>query len=202
MENTKQRILEQALKLFARDGYEAVSVEQISSAVGIKAPSLYKHYKSKRDIFMSILARMKEIDEERIKEYEMPEGSDEKLAQEYKQTPAEKIRVFTEAMFRRWTEEEFSSDFRKMLTLEQYRNPEMAELYQTYLAGGPMAYMQELFAAMTGKPEKAGLMALNFYAPIFLLYSLYDGVQDKAGVMELLRAHVNSVTENNSLFEL
>ena len=37
---TKQRILIEAVKLFAKEGYEAVSVDQIANAVGIKAPSL------------------------------------------------------------------------------------------------------------------------------------------------------------------
>ena len=49
--HTKQRILLEALRLFSRKGYDAVSVEQIADAVGVKAPSLYKHYKSKQDIF-------------------------------------------------------------------------------------------------------------------------------------------------------
>ena len=31
-----------------------MSVEQIAAAVGIKAPSLYKHYKSKQEIFNAI----------------------------------------------------------------------------------------------------------------------------------------------------
>ena len=50
-EDTKGRILSAALELFSKRGYEAVTVEQIAQAVGIKAPSLYKHFKSKRDIF-------------------------------------------------------------------------------------------------------------------------------------------------------
>ena len=52
--HTKQRILQEALRLFSRKGYDAVSVEQIADAVGVKAPSLYKHYKSKQDIFDAI----------------------------------------------------------------------------------------------------------------------------------------------------
>ena len=51
---TKERILREALRLFSQKGYDAVSVEQIAGAVGIKAPSLYKHYKSKQDIFNAI----------------------------------------------------------------------------------------------------------------------------------------------------
>ena len=63
-ETTKQRILTEAIKLFAKEGYEAVSVDQIAQAVGIKAPSLYKHYKNKRDIFDSILQVMEQRDGE------------------------------------------------------------------------------------------------------------------------------------------
>lgn len=55
-EDTKQRILDEALRLFSQSGYDAVSVERIASAVGIKAPSLYKHFKSKQDIFDAIVA--------------------------------------------------------------------------------------------------------------------------------------------------
>ena len=52
--HTKQRILLEALRLFSQKGYDAVSVEQIADAVGIRAPSLYKHYKGKQDIFDAI----------------------------------------------------------------------------------------------------------------------------------------------------
>ena len=45
-----------ALELFAAHGYDAVSVEQIAGAVGIKAPSLYNHFVSKRAIFDEIVS--------------------------------------------------------------------------------------------------------------------------------------------------
>ena len=50
---TKQKILNEALSLFSEKGYSAVYVGDIAEAVGIKTPSLYKHYKSKQDIFNS-----------------------------------------------------------------------------------------------------------------------------------------------------
>ena len=67
-EKTKDKILRKALHLFSRDGYEAVTVEKIAMAVGIKAPSLYKHYKGKRDIFDTIVAHMCEMDATRAGE--------------------------------------------------------------------------------------------------------------------------------------
>ena len=54
-EYTKQKILKCALRLFSEHGYESVRVEQIANAVGIKAPSLYNHFKSKQAIFDAIL---------------------------------------------------------------------------------------------------------------------------------------------------
>lgn len=49
--STKERILDAALTLFSEKGYDAVSVDRIARAVGIKAPSPYKHYAGKRAIF-------------------------------------------------------------------------------------------------------------------------------------------------------
>ena len=53
--STKEKILDVALTLFSKNGYDGTSMEQIASEVGIKAPSLYKHFKGKEDIFNALL---------------------------------------------------------------------------------------------------------------------------------------------------
>ena len=58
MTDTKEKILMAALRLFAREGYEAVSVSDIAGELGMTKGALYKHYKNKRDIFDHIVARM------------------------------------------------------------------------------------------------------------------------------------------------
>ena len=60
MSNRKEEILIVALHLFARDGYEAVSVSQIAGELGMTKGALYRHYKSKRDIFDCIVQRMEQ----------------------------------------------------------------------------------------------------------------------------------------------
>ena len=60
MGNRKEEILIVALHLFARDGYEAVSVSQIAGELDMTKGALYRHYKSKRDIFDCILQRMEQ----------------------------------------------------------------------------------------------------------------------------------------------
>lgn len=189
--DTKERILNEALKLFAQKGYEAVGVAEIAEAVGIKAPSLYKHYKNKRAIFDGIIERVNEMDTEKAKDNEMPEQDITEDAESYKNVQVEKIKEYTKVMFLHWTEEEFSSRFRKMLTLEQYKSQEMSELYQNYISGGPVKYMADIFAEMTGSEDEALQAALEFYGPMYLLYSIYDGTSDINKVMMLLEKHID-----------
>ena len=75
---TKEDILIVALHLFARDGYEAVSVSQIAGELGMTKGALYRHYESKRDIFDHIVKRMEQGDGEQAEEYDMPADKKEK----------------------------------------------------------------------------------------------------------------------------
>ncbi|MGN0182537.1 MAG: TetR/AcrR family transcriptional regulator [Candidatus Ornithomonoglobus sp.] len=188
--NTKERILSEALRLFAIKGYEAVGVAEIAEAVGIKAPSLYKHYKNKRAIFDSILKCVNKIDCERAEDFEMPKVSIEEESSAYKNVSFEKIGEYTKSMFLHWTEEEFFANFRKLLTLEQYNNPEMGKLYQQYISGGPVKYIADVFMETASSESEAYDLALDFYGPMYLLYSIYDAASDKQYVMTLLENHI------------
>ena len=134
---------------------------------------------------------MGELDQERAQAYQMPDAEPDGFAEAYRNTPAEKIRTYSVAQFRHWTEDGFSARFRKLLTLEQYRDPAFAALYQNYLASGPVAYMAEIFRTMTDSNESAMQLALEFYGPIYLLYSIYDGTEDKEAVIQQLQTHID-----------
>ncbi len=194
MSDTKEKILITALHLFAKNGYEAVSVSMIAGKLGITKGALYRHFKNKRDIFQSIVEIMKNADRERAEKYSMPEGTMEETAEAYRQTSLDIIADYAKAQFRYWTEEEFPSDFRKLLTLEQYHDPEMARLYEQYLSSGPLMYMADIFSVLAGSREDAMQTALEFFGPFFLLLSAYDSAADKASMTELLDSHVDSFT--------
>lgn len=193
--NTKSRILEEALKLFSQSGYMGTSMNDIAARLGVTKAALYKHYQSKQEILDSIIDKMNEMDRERVEQYEMPEGKMEDVIAGYKGTAFDKIRQFTKIQFLHWTEEEFPCCFRKMLTLEQYRDPQLAALYQNYLADGPLSYIETLFAGLLGDVGEARQLALDFYGPIFLLYSIYDGTDDRQKVIALLEQHVEHFAE-------
>ena len=189
--DTKERIMETALELFAEKGYLGTSMNDIAKQLGFTKAALYKHYTSKQEILNRIVERMNETDYERAKQFEMPEGNLTEIVAAYQKTPIEKVRAYSKAQFLHWTEEEFSSRFRKMLTLEQYRDPEMAQLYQKYLATGPVDYMAAIFRGLTDSEEAAQYLALEFYGPMFLLYSVSDSGAEQEQVLSLLDAHID-----------
>lgn len=181
MKDTKEQILWTALRLFAENGYAAVSVSQIAGELGMVKSALYRHYPSKQDILRCILARMESLDAQTAAENHMPEDTLSQTPQAYSQARLSDLRQFTQAMFVHWTREEFPALFRRMLTIEQYRSPEMARLYQQYLAQGPLGYLEDLFTELTGADGR--FLALRFYAPMYFLYSLYDAEADKADAL-------------------
>lgn len=44
-----------ALTLFARDGYQGVSLREIAEEVGIKKPSIYAHFNGKEELFLEVV---------------------------------------------------------------------------------------------------------------------------------------------------
>lgn len=203
MSDTREKILITALHLFARDGYEAVSVSTISGELGMTKGALYKHYKNKRDIFDSIVERMYQIDAERAEKYEVPKEKYEIQPKAYKNQSVEKIMDFTIAQFFFWTEDDFASDFRKMLILEQFRNTEMAELYSQCIVAGPVAYIEDLFRELIHegvlKEDNPRQLAVEYYAPLFLLISMYDKTGENEDYVTILRNHTEHFMQSYGL---
>ena len=200
MSVTKEKILETALTLFAREGFAGTSMADIAGELGITKGALYRHYAGKRDIFESILRRMEERDAENAERHDVPVEPIEQGASAYGDTEIDSVIAYSEAMFRYWTENPFASAFRRMLTLEQYRDCEMARLYSQYITGGPLKYMADLFREMTARgcwrEDDPMQLALEFYGPMTLLMAVADGPEGE-NAMELLRAHLRRFIERH-----
>lgn len=68
--DTKERILEIALELFAQSGYLGTSMSDIAKQLGLTKGALYKHYAGKQEILDCIVARMNQMDYERAEDKE------------------------------------------------------------------------------------------------------------------------------------
>lgn len=179
---TKEDILIVALHLFARYGYEAVSVSQIAGKLGMTKGALYRHFESKMDIFDHIVKRMEQGDGEQAESNDMPADEKESMPDQYDKVSLENFIKYSKDMFAYWTENDFAASFRKMLTLEQFRNEEMQALYQQYLVAGPAGYVKDLFVGMGMKD--ADNKADMFYSVMFFYYSLYDGAEEKGQIKD------------------
>ena len=92
-----------------------------------------------------------------------------------------------------------------MLSLEQYRNAEMAELYHQCISAGPVSYMADIFRELTAggllRNAEPNQLAVEYYAPMFLLIQLSDGVMDRQEARELLNGHIQRFFQHNAAEE-
>lgn len=200
MTDTKENILMTALRLFAADGYEAVSVSDIAGALSMTKGALYRHYKSKKDIFDSIISRMFELDAQRAQEHDVPQDAFEEAPEQYRQVRLSDLKEFAAAQLDFWTKDEFALNFRRMITLEQYRNTEMNQLYQDCIVSGPVSYIEDIMREMMahGSIRQAvpKQLAVEFFAPLFLLISMSDGQNFNLDAKAILEAHIERFVEN------
>lgn len=59
-EQTRRHILDKAREVFSRKGYFQASMEEICSHAGVSKGSVYYHFTSKQELFLSILERYSE----------------------------------------------------------------------------------------------------------------------------------------------
>lgn len=306
MSEMKEKILRTALRLFAQEGYEAVSISRIAGELGLSKGALYRHYRDKRDVLDSIVREMERRDAEGAQEYALP-GAEETEAMAARRTeengaqetraegqaagntsgageeePSEgmgasavlsgglpggaefaaardgepsggeefsgareeepsggeefsgaqeeepsggegfsgareeepsggaglsgaqrealtngtessavtprQLTEYARRMVRYWTRDEFAADFRRMLTLEQYRDPEMARMLRQYLTIGPMEYTALLLENMgvSHARERAAALCGGMY----MLICAGDGAEDAAECIALADAHL------------
>ena len=194
-EDTKQRILEKALELFSSYGYDSVSVGEIAKAVGIKAPSLYNHYPGKQAIFDAIV-------ESTAARYEKDTGKIDIHVQDAKQDIPVFSKITEELLIEKVHQifyyslhDETISRFRRMMTIEQFRSPELAELYSKRYVERVIVYhagiFRSLIAAGEIRKEDPDTLAMMYVAPIVTLIGICDRQPEKeAESIEKLDAHV------------
>ena len=193
--DTKKKILDVALTLFSEKGYGNVYVGHIAEGVGIKAPSLYKHYKNKQDIFDAILKEMHNRYDQEVSYLNITGSDSEADGIMFADISEDELVKLGMGLFHFFLHDEYECKFRKMLTIEQFSNPELAKLFSNQYINGPLTYQTGLFQMilMQGKmkKEEEGIMALQFYSPIYLLLTLCDREPHREEeALQLLEKHI------------
>ena len=193
--HTRQRILLEALRLFSRKGYDAVSVEQIADAVGIKAPSLYKHYRSKQDIFDAIFVETAKRYGAFTDSISVHLGNSAQDLQVFRAITADALVEKVKSLISYSLHDEFVSQFRRMVTIEQFHSPELSALYSQRYVAQILDYHRELFqrmiAAGTMRQEDPELLAMMYACPILILLGECDRHPNREPeIMNRLERHV------------
>ena len=174
--NTKQEILDVALELFSRQGYEATSISSIADAVGIRKASLYSHFSSKQAILDEIVTIV-------LEKYDshsfvlkkgmdnMPKNCDEAVA-------------MIKGQIHYIANDPLISKARKMLTIEQFRNAELSKL----LTKQNYTDIMNFFTAMVQSLIEAGVLVKGdreaMAASLCLPVSAWLNVLDRDGEKE------------------
>ena len=138
--STKEKILDAALTLFAENGYDGTSVEQIAGIVGIKAPSLYKHYKGKEDILNALIDSADALIDSAEARYEEMFGSENNIGK-VPQNREDFIKV-TLNRISFTIKDPVIRKTRMLLVQEQFRNERISEATTRHQLDG----IQRMFA--------------------------------------------------------
>ena len=186
--NTKQDILEASLELFSVQGFEATSISQIASAVGIRKASLYSHFESKQAILDALMKDvLDQYAEHSIFAQADWNGEDAPTPEATEQIILGQMRYILH--------DPHICRARKMLTVEQFRNPELAQLQTRQNYTDVLAYFTALVERLIRSDvlagEDPGIMAAQLCLPISAWISLCDREPERESeVMELVRRHI------------
>lgn len=184
MNGTKEKILDTALTLFSRNGYDGTSMSDIAGAMGLTKPALYKHFGSKEEIWDTLIGEAEAYYADRF-------GSAEHLPE----TPSSP-EAFTELVMRLVTFTVRDGKIvrvRKMLTLGQYRDARTRSLATQHFLTGTRDIFAALFRSMMEnglfKKDDPVMLAFAFTAPVSALVCLADREPEKeTEALETVRA--------------
>lgn len=189
--NTKKEILEAALELFSVQGFEATSISQIASAVGIRKASLYSHFDNKQSILDALV---KEVLKQYASHSVFAKTHWEKDSDNLPLTPDDAVQM-VKGQIRYILHDPHISKARKMLVIEQFRNLELAKLQTKQNYSDVLEYftglIEQLIRHGVLAEEDPKIMAAQLCLPISVWLGLCDREPEREQeVMELVEKHI------------
>ena len=201
---TKEKIIDEALTLFSIRGFNAVTVEEIAKGVGIKAPSLYKHYKSKQCIFNAIIEEMQSRYLQQMEQLHMNGLTPEIDIPIFENITEQQLLQIGQVLFSYFLHDEYNRKFRKMLILEQFNNETIRNIYVNQYFDNPISFQETVFSSLISqklmREYDPKIVAIHFYAPINFLIALCDAQPEREiEAFALLEKHIKQF---NSIYRI
>jgi len=176
--STKQKILDTALDMFSKRGFSAVSVRDISYAVGVKESALYRHFKNKQDVFDTLVECYLKRSDSYFNNIGVLFSDDmaemNRQADIYLHIDNEQFMKIASGVFTDFLLKPDVIMFWRMISIEQYSNPKMAEIFNLHLFDKPLEFQRIFFGILINKgglkDYDPSILALEFYTPALILF--------------------------------
>ena len=172
--DTKERILEAALEMFSRKGYDGTNIRELTASLGLVKSSMYRHFKSKEEIWNCLLDEM-------IAYYGARFGSPENLPPI--PDSLEGLVEMTRQMTFVTIHDEKIIMTRKLLSIEQFRDDRARDLATKHFLTGLKEMFTHIFAGMMDKgllrKDDPEMLAFAYTAPISALIHWCDREPEK-----------------------
>lgn len=197
--STKQEILEAALELFSVQGYEATSISQLAEAVGIRKASLYSHFENKQAILDALIqTTLEQYAQHSI--FTKADWDDPDFTRDKENLTPEAAAQMFMGQIRYILHDPQISRARKMLTIEQFQNPQMAQLQTRQNYTDVMRYFTGLVRFLIRQGRLADsdpdITAAQLCLPISVWISLCDREPEREDeIMQLIQRHIRQFFE-------
>ena len=172
--DTKERILATALDMFSQNGYAGTNIRELTASLGLVKSSMYRHFKSKEEIWNTLLDEMIAYYDERF-------GSPEHLPPVPE--ALEELVAMTMRMVNVTVHDEKIVKTRKLLMIEQFRDDRARDLATKHFLTGLRDMFTPIFRGMMDKglirKEDPAMLAFAYTAPISALIHLCDREPDR-----------------------
>lgn len=203
-ETTKDRILNEALILFAENGYKGANLRDLAARLGLSKSALYKHYESKEAIWNALLDKMEAYYAQRFGSMDnLPKVPDS----------CEELVRMAMGMIRFTVNDPQIILTRKLLLTEQFHDDRVRRLADKHFLQGTANIFARVFEGMMDKGllrrEDPAMLAFAFTAPISALIHHCDRHMEPqedtmAKIARFIRffieAHAVSLTTSQYLF--
>ena len=168
--DTKEKMLEVALDLFSKKGYESSSVRDITTQLGFKESALYFHYKNKQALLDSLVDKF-------ISESERMMAFLSNIIKQVTSIDDEPFIAITIKYVQSYFLDDFINKFIMVMNHERSHNEQLRKQYICWCIDRPVEFqgmvMEKLQEIGYLKKMDSVDVALAYYAPIFLYYNQF-----------------------------
>lgn len=170
--DSRDRILDDSLVLFSEKGYAATTMRDIAETVGMKAASLYNHFKGKQELFDALIERETSYVESTVRDAGAI-ASPEDDPHPYSCAKGQALSSLVWNSYAPFFDDARIKLFMRMLASNRYGEDRFRALYTTVFIERPIELQKAIFSHLIDAgvfaPCDIEFAAMEFHGPMLML---------------------------------